>query len=67
MDNPVIEALRNVDLSKVTEDEVLLDIVEQSRQFAVRMSVASTLLDLLRADAAKPDVGAQPSDHVAVP
>lgn len=49
--NPVIEAIKNIDLSTITEDQVILDIIEQSRQFAVRMSVASTLLDLLRKDA----------------
>jgi hypothetical protein len=66
-ENPVIAALRNIDMSKVTEDQVILDIIEQSRQFAVRMSVASTLLDLLRADAEKPESpGSQSPEHVVV-
>jgi len=46
--DPVLEAIKNIDLSKVTAEEVLKDVIEQSGQFALRMAIASTILDTIR-------------------
>jgi hypothetical protein len=61
--DPVQDAVKNIDLSKVTADEIFKDVIEQSRQFAFRVAIASTLLDIIQrppapapAPAAAPDV-----------
>jgi hypothetical protein len=46
--DPVLEAIKNIDLSKVTAEEVLKDVIEQSGQFALRMAIASTILETIR-------------------
>jgi len=46
--DPVLEAIKNIDLSKVTAEEVLKDVIEQTGQFALRMAIASTILETIR-------------------
>jgi len=46
--DPILEAIKNIDLSKVTAEEILKDVIEQSGQFAFRMALASTLLDIIQ-------------------
>lgn len=46
--DPVLEAVKNIDLSNVTAEEVFKDVIEQSRQFAFRMAIASTILDIIQ-------------------
>jgi len=62
--DPVLEAVKNIDLSKVTVEEVLKDVIEQSGQFALRMAIASTILDAIRG--AKPAPVAKESFDVVV-
>jgi len=43
----VREAVESIDLTNVTQKEILEDMIEASRQFAFRAMVASALLDLV--------------------
>lgn len=52
-----LNALKTIDLTNVSADELINDMVEQSQQFAYRLTIAA---ELLKAVQRKQDEGKEP-------
>lgn len=60
MDDPVAAAIAGIDLSKISRDDVFVDLIHNSKVFAFRLMVAASLLEqLMKRDGVQPE---QPSE-----
>ena len=61
MDDPVAAAISGIDLSKISRDDVFVDLIHNSKVFAFRLMVAASLLEqVMKRDGVQPE---QPSEQ----
>ena len=46
-EDPVLEAIKGIDLDKITKDDIFVDIIHQSKLHAFRLMVGAALLEQL--------------------